>query len=233
VPPAPVLPEPPQLLVPSVVRRPGTAVYPAGSRFGPRLLADHELVLVVTGQRRAAARRAPGDAAAGQLGARAAGACGTPTAGTRPAQPPPLRPLRARPTAGHLRAGRGSGTGPSRPGWRRSSGTWCGSARPGRTRPAGARGAVARCSWPPAGDLRQRSRAELGRPRRGGPPVARALAHVRRRWERDGLVPLSADELAALPASRSRTCPGCSGRSTRWGPRARSSGCGCAGRASC
>lgn len=38
-----------ELLVPTAVRTPGTALYPAGSRIGPRLLEDFELVLVVTG----------------------------------------------------------------------------------------------------------------------------------------------------------------------------------------
>ena len=40
---------PAELLVPTVVRTPGAALYPAGSRIGPRLLEDFELVLVVTG----------------------------------------------------------------------------------------------------------------------------------------------------------------------------------------
>ena len=39
----------PELLVPSTVQAPGTALYPAGSRIGPRLLGDFELVLVVAG----------------------------------------------------------------------------------------------------------------------------------------------------------------------------------------
>ena len=39
----------PELLVPTAVRTPGTALYPAGSRIGPRLLEDFELVLVLAG----------------------------------------------------------------------------------------------------------------------------------------------------------------------------------------
>ncbi|CAA9331767.1 MAG: hypothetical protein AVDCRST_MAG07-1816 [uncultured Frankineae bacterium] len=46
---SPVVLPPPELLVPSTVSPPGTAVYPAGSRIGPRLLDDFELVLVVAG----------------------------------------------------------------------------------------------------------------------------------------------------------------------------------------
>jgi AraC-like DNA-binding protein len=193
-----VLPEPPQLLVPSVVRRPGTAVYPAGSRFGPRVLADFELVLVVTGSAQLELddhrdTLLPGSWVLSRPGMRD---------GYRWDADRLCRHLYVH---FELLPDVATGDWPWLRHWPAETAleaqfrrlVWLG-ATPDGADPTGDRAAAARLT---VADLLA---AFLGgavpsaEPAPGTePPLARALAHVQRRWERDGLVQLSRDELAA------------------------------------
>ena len=194
----PELPEPAEALVPHLVRRPGTAVYPAGSRFGPRSLGDFELVLVVTGSAELELddhreTLLPGSWVLSRPGMRDSYRWDA------------ERLCRHLYVHFELDPGLDTSRWPWIRHWPAEAGleaefrrlVWLGSTPDGAD-PTGARASAARLTV-----------ADLLATFLGGavpsadpapstqPPVARALTHVQRRWERDGLVQLSRDELAA------------------------------------
>ena len=193
----PELPEPAEQLVPLLVGRPGSAVYPAGARIGPRLLTDHELVLVVSGSAELEldehrATLLPGSWVLGRPGARDS------------YRWDPDRLSR------HLYVHFGLAPGLDTSGWpwvrhwpaeagleaqfRRL--VWLGATADGGA-PTGARAVAARLAVAALLATFLSGAVPSEDPAPGTePPVARALTHVQRRWERDGLVPLSRDELA-------------------------------------
>jgi AraC-like DNA-binding protein len=196
--PSPDLPAPPEQLVPVVVRRPGTAVYPAGSRFGPRLLDDFELVLVVTGSAQVELddhreTLLPGSWVLSRPGMRDSYWWD------------PQRLCRHLYVHFELDPRLDAAGWPHVRHWPAEAGleaefrrlVWLGSTPDGGD-PTGDRATAARLTV-----------ADLLATFLGGavpssdpapdadPPVARAVTHVQQRWERDGLVQLSRDELAA------------------------------------
>jgi AraC-like DNA-binding protein len=197
VPSSPELPERPEQLVPVVVRRPGTAVYPAGSRFGPRVLDDFELVLVITGsadlelddQRETLL---PGSWVLSRPGMRDS------------YRWDPDRLCRHLYVHFDLDPQLDATAWPWIRHWPGEAGleaefrrlVWLGSTADGRE-PTGARAGAARLVVAALVATFLTGAVPSEQPAsRTEPPVARALAHVQRRWERDGLVPLSRDELS-------------------------------------
>ena len=194
----PELPERPELLIPLVVRRPGTAVYPAGTRIGPRLLLDHELVLLVTGSAELELddhreTLLPGSWVLSRPGMRDS------------YRWDPDRLCRHLYVHFELPAGLDTTGWPCVRHWPAEAGleaqfrrlVWLGTAPEGGD-PVGARAGAVRLT---VADLLATflGGAVPRADRRTGAdaPVARALAHVQRRWEQDGLLQLSRDELAA------------------------------------
>ena len=196
--PAPVLLEPPERLVPSVVRRPGTAVYPAGSRFGPRLLADFELVLVVTGSAELElddhrAVLLPGSWVLSRPGMRDA------------YRWDPHRLCRHLYVHFELASDVSTADWPWLRHWPAETAleaqfrrlVWLGATADGGD-PSGERAAAARLTVADLLGAFLGGAVPSAEPApRTEPPVTRALTHVQRRWERDGLVQLSRHELAA------------------------------------
>ena len=197
MPPPPELPEPPEQLVPVVLRRPGTAVYPAGSRFGPRVLDDFELVLVVTGSAELELDDhreilLPGTWVLSRPGMRDS------------YRWDPDRLCRHLYVHFELDPDVDTAGWPLVRHWPAEAGleaqfrrlVWLG-ATPDGSDPTGARAAAARLTVADLLATFVAGTVPSSEPASGTePPVTRALTHVQRRWERDGLVQLSRDELA-------------------------------------
>ncbi len=189
---------PDHLLVPRSVGPLGAAVYPAGARIGPRLLGDFELVLVVAGGAELTLddrhhSLCPGSWVLGRPGVRDGYAW--------------HRPGLSRHLYAHFELPPGSDVA----GWPQVR-HW-----PAET---GLAAQFRRLLWiggDDGGDEARRAALRLGlaallavvvggtvpsasRPLAADGPVARALAHVRSRWDADGLVPVAREELAAAAA---------------------------------
>ena len=182
-----------ELLVPTAVRAPGTALYPAGSRIGPRLLDDFELVLVVAG---GAALRLddhredllPGSWVLGRPGTRDTYVWDRTRLSRHLYVHFDLTPqvdVGGWPLVRHWPAETALAAQFRRLVWL-GSGERDGRSTAVRLSLASLLAVVVSGAVP--------GRAP-GQP--VDDPLLRALAHVRRRWEADGLVPLSRDELAA------------------------------------
>lgn len=189
---------PPELLVPRRVGAAGAAVYPAGSRIGPRLLPDFELVLLVAGSAQLTlddrtTDLLPGSWVLARPGSRDSYAWDRARLSRHLYVhfdlPPGLAvdgwpqvrhgPAQTEAAAQFRRVLQLADTGPSDP------------ADPHRTTE---RLALAALLAVVVGGVADPT------PAGADGPLARAVAHVRRRWEADGLVPVDREELARAAA---------------------------------
>lgn len=189
---------PPELLIPATVQALGTAVYPAGSRIGPRRLADFELVLVVAGSAQLALDDhrellLPGSWVLARPGDRDTYAWDRDRLSRHLYVHFDLAPrpevtgwprLRHWPTETGLAAQ-----------FRRL--VWLGS----RSDDDATGGTALRLGLAALLAVVVGGAVPAQAPARSADdPLSRALAHVRRRWDADGLVPLAREELAAAGA---------------------------------